>query len=152
MTEATMIVRGKKVHFLAEEDARVPVDRPDQIPQFPDETTERAWWGEHTLSEEFWRNAERVPDDKLPPARAPRADATSSTTPAASGGFSVNPTFIAGLVVGGVIAAGVAWLVYELLRKRRSPGPEFLTTRASHLLISPPRPDTALQGLARLAR
>jgi len=147
-----MVVRGKKVHFLAGEDERAQVDRPDQIPQFPDEATERAWWGEHTLSEEFWRNAERVPDDKLPPTRAPRADATSSTMPAASGGFSVNPNFIAGLVVGGVIAAGALWLAYELFMKGKSPRADFLRTGVPYLSISPPRPDAVLQHLVRLAR
>ena len=71
MTEATVVVRGKEIRFLAEEDDRAQIDRPDQFPRFPDEAAERAWWGEHTLSEEFWRDAERVPDDKLPPVRRP---------------------------------------------------------------------------------
>ena len=68
MTEAKMIVGGKEVRFL-DEDARARIDRADQIPHFPDEAAERAWWGEHTLSEEFWRNAEPVPDHELPPVR-----------------------------------------------------------------------------------
>jgi hypothetical protein len=49
--------------------AGLPIDRQDQIPSFPDEAAERAWWAEHTLSEEFWRNAEPVPDDQLPARR-----------------------------------------------------------------------------------
>jgi hypothetical protein len=147
MTEAKMVVRGKEVRFLDDEDHRARIDRAGHIPHFPDEAAERAWWGEHTLSEEFWKNAEPVSDDDLPPARAPRPDATGSATLPAGGGFSPSPSFRAGLVVGGVIVAGALWLVYELFVKGKSPAADFLPTGVPHLSISPPRAGEVLRHL-----
>jgi hypothetical protein len=69
VTEAEMTVRGKKVRHLDEEDARARVDRTDQIPNFPDEATEREWWRKNTVSEKFWREAQPLSDDELPPVR-----------------------------------------------------------------------------------
>lgn len=140
MTEATMIVGDHDVHFLDEEDPRARVDRVDQIPHFPDEAAERVWWSEHTLSEEFWRNADPVPDSELPPTRKAHPAATGPLAPAASRG-STGSTFLAGFVVGGVLGAGAMagalWLIYKHLTTHGPPGADFLPTNAPRLPISP---------------
>jgi len=151
MTEATMIVRGKEVRFLDDEDPRARVDRVDQIPQFPDEAAEQAWWSEHTLSEEFWRNAEPVPESDLPPTRAPRTAATNQAAPQARSGGSAGLAFFAGLVVGGVLVAGAVWWVSQFLAAGGSPGTDFLPTKAPHLSISSARVDAVLPGASRAA-
>jgi hypothetical protein len=71
MSEERMTVRGKQVLYIHEEDYRAPVDRAAQSPDFSDEADEAAWWNEHRLSEEFWRNAEPLPADESLPVREP---------------------------------------------------------------------------------
>jgi hypothetical protein len=148
MTEAKMVVNDRAVHFLDDEDHRAGIDRADQIPVFPDEAAERAWWGERTLSEEFWRNAERPPDDELPPTRAPQVAAP--TAPATQGGLSAGQAFFFGLTAGAGIVVG-AWLLYRLfLRGKAAVGAGGVSSTPANLSVFPLRP--AVDMLSRMAR
>ena len=133
MTEAKMIVGSKEVRFLDEEDARARIDRADQIPDFPDEAAERAWWGEHTLSEQFWRNAEPIPESELPPVRPHDRRPPKASSPAAT--LPPGIAFAAGIVVGGALALGAAYLLYRLMQGG-TPVEGFLPTKLPYLRIA----------------
>src|SRR5215208_7556304 len=45
------------------------INSPEEIPEFANEEEEHRFWGTHSLSEEFWENAEPITDDELPPPR-----------------------------------------------------------------------------------
>jgi hypothetical protein len=136
MTEAKMFVRGREVRFLDEEDSRARVDRADQIPHFPDEAAERAWWAEHTLSEEFWRNAEPVPDNELPPVRQPDQQPRKASQRTAN--LSPGMAFAAGLIIGGALFLGAAYLALELM-KNGAPTKAFLPTGRRTFVCRPDR-------------
>lgn len=75
MTEKQMIVQGKKVRFIEEDDdAKIVVDSWEQIPRFANDEQAAGWWDTHDLSEDLWRDAirrgqETVTTEMLPPVR-----------------------------------------------------------------------------------
>lgn len=67
-------------------DDRIPVDGPEEIPDFENEKEEAAFWLTHRFSLEFLRRMPPAPPEMLPPVdesrrRKPR-DATSTSAPA----------------------------------------------------------------------
>ena len=56
MTEARMNVRGREVRYIVEEDDRILVDSPEQIPHRETEAEEQAFWKTHDFSERYIRN------------------------------------------------------------------------------------------------
>ena len=54
MSEARMVVGGKEVRYLDEDDL-IEVNRPEEISQFKSEAEEAAFWDTHTLSSAYWR-------------------------------------------------------------------------------------------------
>jgi hypothetical protein len=99
MSEERMTVRGKQVRYIHEDDYRAPVDRAGQNPDFEGEADEAAWWNEHRLSEEFWRNAEPAPEDELPPVREPHKPVAQEQDLALVSASASGAALVAGLVL-----------------------------------------------------
>ncbi len=61
---------------VVENDPRIEVDGPEEIPEFASEDEEAEFWRTHTFSEAFWDQMPPVPDELLPPidrSRLPQA-------------------------------------------------------------------------------
>ena len=52
--------------IVADEDDRIEVKSPTEIPDFSSDEEEMEFWRTHTLEEGFWREAPPVSDEHLP--------------------------------------------------------------------------------------
>ena len=70
---------------------------------------------EHTLSEEFLRNAEPIPDNELPPVRSLNQEPRTppAANPSAASSLILGAGFAAGILVAGVLVLGVVYLLYR---------------------------------------
>lgn len=118
------------------------VDGSEDVPQFATDEEEAAFWDTHDFSEEFWKGATRVPPEHLAAGRAAGPGSGAGSQPVArpdgapaaeSQGFPL--VFAAGVIVGGALVLGAAYLLFELM-KAGTPAKDFLPTKARHLRIS----------------
>ena len=56
--------------IIVEDDRRIEVNGPEELPDFANEQEEAEFWRTHTFGDAYWARMKHVPDDRLPPMRS----------------------------------------------------------------------------------
>lgn len=142
---------------LTPDEAVTLVERWEDVPAFTSEDEAAAWWDTHSLADHLWTTTRRGPPEHLAQQAAAERRrrgfastqrATTSPTPGGPHGLSGSQV-VAGIVLGGLLLAGGAYLLSALLKGQAAPA-SFLPTGSPHLVVSPPRSGGVLRELAGL--